>query len=367
MRILWFTWRDLKNPFAGGAERINEEIAKRLVKNGHQVTLLVGGFEGCVPEEIRDGYRIIRVGNRYTVYWHAYRYYKRRLKEWADIVIDEMNTIPFFCKFYVRERNILFTYQLCREIWFYEMSLPFSVIGYLLEPIYLRLLNDRKVITESDSTKKDLLRYGFASHRVNIISVGIPLEPAEDISSIEKFALPTLLSLGSIRSMKRTEDQIKAFEIAKRTFPELQLKIAGNATGTYGEKILSLMKRSPYADDIEYMGAVSEDKKTELMRKCHAIMVTSVKEGWGLIVTEANSQGTPAIVYNVDGLRDSVRHEQTGIICRENNPQGLADAAVNILSDQPNYDRLRMNAWRWSREFTFDRCYEDFMRGIVTK
>jgi len=40
-----------------------------------------------------------------------------------------------------------------------------------------------------------------------------------------------------------------------------------------------------------------------LLQKSHVLAVTSVKEGWGLVVTEANPQGTPAVVYNVDGLR----------------------------------------------------------------
>ncbi len=364
MNILWFTWRDLKNPLAGGAELINEEIAKRLVINGHHLTFIVSGFAGGMPEEVRDGYRIIRVGNRYTVYWHAYRYYKQNLTGLADLVIDEMNTIPFFCKYYVKERNILFSYQLCREIWFYQMPFPFSVIGYLLEPIYLRLLNDRQVITESDSTKKDLLRYGFQAEKISIITVGIKIKQLDNLSLSDKFPLPTLLSLGSIRGMKRTADQIKAFEIAKLQIPELQLKVAGSAGDGYGRKVVRMIKESPYAKDIQYLGPVRDDVKMDLMRKSHAIMVTSVKEGWGLIVTEANSQGTPAIVYDVDGLRDSVRHLETGIICKSNSPDALAQAVVKLFSNHSEYQRLRTNAWQWSRELTFERCYEDFSEGI---
>ena len=37
MKILWLTWKDRKNPLAGGAEVVNEELAKRLVKDGHEV------------------------------------------------------------------------------------------------------------------------------------------------------------------------------------------------------------------------------------------------------------------------------------------------------------------------------------------
>ena len=80
MKILWFTWKDQKNPQAGGAELINEEIAKRLARDRHEVILLVASFPGGESEEMCDGYKVIRLGNRYTVYWHAYRYYKKFLK-----------------------------------------------------------------------------------------------------------------------------------------------------------------------------------------------------------------------------------------------------------------------------------------------
>lgn len=124
MKILWFTWKDRKNPLAGGAELVNEELAKRLAKDGHEVVFLVAGFPGGTLEEKIHGYKIIRLGNRWSVYWLAYRYYKKNLAGWADLVIDEINTIPFFAKFYVRERNVLFVHMLCREIWFYEMFPP---------------------------------------------------------------------------------------------------------------------------------------------------------------------------------------------------------------------------------------------------
>lgn len=363
MKILWFTWKDLGHPNAGGAERINEEIAKRLARDGHEVILVVGRFPNSPPEVQRDGYRVIRVGNRYTVYWMAYRYYKAHLQGWADLVVDEMNTVPFFCKFYVRERNVLLAYQLCREIWFYQMWFPFSVIGYLLEPLYLRLLRDRCVITESESAKADLCRYGFVGSRISVITVGIDA-PGIHEPRLTKRAAPTLLSLGSMRPMKRTLDQIDAFEIAKARIPELRLVVAGTATGNYGRRVLTRIRESRYAGHIEYVGAVDEASKFELMRACHLILVTSVKEGWGLIVTEANSQGTPAVVYDVDGLRDSVRRGVTGEIAAGNNPLALADAVAGLLVDNEKYARLRTNALKWSREFTFERSYESFLEGI---
>jgi len=123
-KILWFTWKDRKNPAAGGAELINEAMAELLAKEGYEVIFLVAGFKGAKPEETINNYKIIRLGSRWSVYWKAYRYYKKHLQGWADLVIDEVNTMPFFCKFFVKEKKILLIHQLCREIWFYQMFFP---------------------------------------------------------------------------------------------------------------------------------------------------------------------------------------------------------------------------------------------------
>lgn len=345
---------------------MNEELAKRLVLDGHEVTLLVGGYEGGALDEMIDSYRVIRVGTRYSVYWHAYKYYKSHLRGWADIVIEEVNTVPFFTKFYCKEKSILFFHQLAREIWFYEMTFPLNYIGYWAEPVYLRLLNNKKVITISESTKADLMRFGFREKNIDIISEGIEFKPISAFSfqTGAKFESPTMLSLGSMRAMKRTGDIVQAYEIAKDSIPELELVMAGDSSGEYGATVMQMIADSKYKDSIRYLGRVSPEDKIELMQKAHVIAVASVKEGWGLIVTEAASQGTPAVVYDVDGLRDSVRDGITGIYAKENTPQGLAGALVAILGDNAKYQKIRENAWNWSKEITFENSYGDFKKVL---
>ncbi len=365
MRILWFTWKDKKNPTAGGAETINEELAKRLVRDGHEVKLVVAGFNGARQVEHVDGYTVIRTGSRWTVYWKAFIYYRKNLRGWGDLVIDEVNTIPFFCKWYVRERNILLIYQLCRRIWFYQIAFPLNLFGYFLEPMYLWLLRDRETITESDSTKQDLLRYGFQNDRIYVFPVGISPTPFNDVSNVIKYPAPTLLSLGSIRSMKRTAHVVRAFELAKRQIPTLQLVVAGSITDSYGKMVLSMINSSRYQNSIRLLGEVSAQQKAACMQQSHILCVASVKEGWGLVVTEANAQGTPAVVYDVDGLRDSVRSNSTGIVCKHNTPACLAEQVIALLRDPNRYREMQRHAWEWSTQFTFERSYRTFYAAIT--
>ena len=359
MRIVWCSWKDRSHPAAGGAEVVSDELAKRLVLDGHEVIMLVGGYPGASHEDSRNGYKIIRVGGRITVYYRAWRYYRKHLQGWPDLVIDECNTIPFFAGWYSGAPTIMFFHMLCHNIWFYEMRFPFSLFGYLAEPIYLHMLRRSPVITVSESTKADLLRYGMDPDDIHIISEGIEIEPVTDLSKIEKFPDPTVLSLGSMRSMKRTLDQVKAFEIAKQRLPNLKMIVAGDTSGHYAHNVLKYIAHSPHEADIDVRGRVSKDVKTELMQRSHLLMVTSVKEGWGLVVTEAASQGTPSVVYDVDGLRDSVKHEQTGLISTQSTPIGLASVLAQALTDKQLYDNLRKTGWDWNKSVTFKQSYDD--------
>ncbi len=367
MKVLWFTWKDRKNPAAGGAEFINEEIAKRLASEGHEVIFIVSGFLGGDPEETANGYRVIRVGNRWTVYFSAFNYYRRHLQGWADLIVEEINTIPFLTQLYAGgERRVLLIYQLCRAIWFYQMFFPLNVIGYFLEPLYLFLMRKNISITESESTKKDLKRFGFNERKIHIIPICIGMQAIESLADATKYAEPTVLSLGALRSMKRTIHEIKAFNIAKESVPELKLIIAGEGSNAYKEKVLVEIANSPFKDDIRFLGRVGTTQKNELMLKSHALLVASVKEGWGLTVTEAASQGTPSIVYNVDGLRDSVKDGYSGFVCKRNSPAEMASRIIELFADKNKYERIRENAWKLSKIYTPERCYHAFAEILET-
>jgi len=362
MRVLWLSWKDAAHPLSGGAERIQSLLIAGLLRDGHAVTLVTARYRGALPEETRtDGLRIIRAGNRFTVYWHAYRTYRRRLRGWPDVIVDEMNTIPFFAARYAREPVALFIHQLCREIWFYEMWFPANVIGYALEPLYLRLLRHSPAVTVSESTKRDLIRHGFSEARIRVIPEAIGLTPCAP-GGREKAEVPTVLCFGSIRPMKRTEEVIRAFEIAKREIPDLRLVIAGMPTGSYGQGIIERANESPCAGSIDLLGPVPEPQKGTVMGRAHVLCAASVKEGWGLTVTEAQSQGTPAIVYDVDGLRECVG--PGGAVCQANTPQSMAAEIVALLRSPARYARVREAGIARAAAFTEEAMCAKFIEGL---
>jgi glycosyltransferase involved in cell wall biosynthesis len=90
------------------------------------------------------------------------------------------------------------------------------------------------------------------------------------------------------------------------------------------------------------------------------ILVPAIREGWGLVVTESNAMGTPAVAYNVPGLRDSIKDGQTGLLTHENNPQELASLAISLFRDSRTLIKISANAINFSRQFSWDKSTEIF-------
>ncbi len=349
MNLIVFNWRDIKNPESGGAEVYTHQISKRLVERGHNVTVFASKFPGCRKEEVVDGVRIIRDGDKYTVYFKAFEFWKRR-KERYDIVVDEINTIPFFTYRFVRnERRIALIHQLSKEFWFCETPFPVSHVGhYFLEDNWMKKYVNYPTITVSNSSRRDLLTLGFRS--VFVVHNGVNVKPVNRIP--EKNHHPTVVFVGRMKRAKKPDDVVRAFKIVKKEIDDAVLWMIGDG---YLRKELEKSK----IEGVKFYGYLSSERKDKLVSKAWVIAVPGVREGWGQVVTDANALGTPAVGYNIPGLRDSIRNGYNGILV-DPSPESLAEAIVTILTDDALRKKLCKNALRWAGKFTWDRSAEEF-------
>jgi glycosyltransferase involved in cell wall biosynthesis len=362
MHIAIFNWRDIRHPQAGGAEVVTYETARRWAQDGHRVTWFAAAYPGGAEREAIDGIQIVRRGSQLTVYWRAWRFYRRELRGAVDVVIDQINTIPFFTPLYVKEKAVGWVHQLAREVWWYESPFPISLIGYLLEPLYWQVYRWTPFIVGAASIEEDLRRLGM--RRFAHFTYGRGIQPLAEPPGAKPDP-PTVLYVGRIVPSKRVIDIIEAAAHAHEAVPELRLMIAGYDRHTaYVEKVHQRIAELGMEDNVAFLGRVSEEEKRRLMQEAHLIAMASAREGWGLVVIEANALGTPAVVYDVPGLRDSVQHNATGLICRENTASALGEAIVELLLDRPRLRALSRSAWEYSQQFSWDRMADEMMRAI---
>jgi glycosyltransferase involved in cell wall biosynthesis len=94
------------------------------------------------------------------------------------------------------------------------------------------------------------------------------------------------------------------------------------------------------------------------MAAAHCLLVPSVREGWGLVVIEANSVGTPAVGYDIPGIRDSIRAGSTGRLAVAGDPESLAEQALTLIADSEVYEGTRLAALAWAESFSWDATAE---------
>jgi glycosyltransferase involved in cell wall biosynthesis len=265
------------------------------------------------------------------------------------VVIDQVNTVPFFTPMWAGIPVFLMIWQLAKEVWWYESRFPLNAVGYALEPIYLRTYRRTPVLTFSASTAADLRGLGFRGE-VTIVPVGI--DPVNDVPT-PKSLEPTFVYVGRLAPSKRVDDIVRAVALFRKTDSRGRLLLIGDGPKTYVDLLRALVTRLGLADSVQFCGWLDGTAKHRRMSEATALLMASAREGWGLVVTECNACGTPAVVYDVAGLRDSVRHMQTGLVVSPT-PQSMAAGMVQLIRDPELYERLSAEGQRWSRTFTYE-------------
>jgi glycosyltransferase involved in cell wall biosynthesis len=345
LRFLFLSWRDPRNPRAGGAELYTHEVARRMVARGDTVEWFVASFGGAASEENLDGVRIVRSGRQWTVHAHAYRRYHGARQMDFDAVIDEVNTIPFFTPLWARIPSLLLIYQLAREVWWHESIFPLNAVGYAVEPSYLRLYRRTPSLTISASTESDLRHLGFTAP-ITVLPIG--LEPMV-APAVPKERVPTFIYVGRMAPSKRVHDIVEAFGL----FGRGRLWLVGDGDDGYLRTLRHRVSALGLDSSVDFLGRLPTDDKHERMARAHVLLMASVREGWGLSIAEANACGTPAVVYDVPGLRDAVRDGETGFVVPPG-PRQMANAMTKLVSDDALYARFVNAGRRWSATFSFD-------------
>jgi glycosyltransferase involved in cell wall biosynthesis len=361
LRILVLNWKDATNPLAGGAEVYTTELARRWVRWGHEVHLLCANYPGGKKFDIADGVRIHRLGSKHSVYAKAALEYLRKFRGRIDVVVDEINTLPWFTPYYVHESKIALVHQVARQVLFHELPSWIAAPLYLGEPLLYRPYLSLPFVTVSKSTKQMLSEFGIPSHAISLIPNGVTHIPEGELSP--KDEKPLVAYVGRVSAFKRIDLAIEAMPAVLKAIPEARLVIAGRGDRRTYEKLMEKADLLGAHEAIDFLGVVSESEKRTLLGRAWVLVYPSVLEGWGQTILEANMAYTPAIATNVPGLKDSVVHEETGILVASN-PDALGQQIIRVLADHDLRKKLSNGARAWAAKFSWETSARTFIEVI---
>ncbi|MBN1484474.1 MAG: glycosyltransferase family 4 protein [Chloroflexia bacterium] len=367
MNILIFNWRDLAHPWAGGAEVFIHQVASRWVERGHRVHWFCGRYPGQPAHETVDGLEISRRGGIYTVYPWAVLYYLRRLRGRYDVILDSANGIPFFSPLFSSVPTVLLVHHVHREVFFRELPRHLAHVANGLEGKAMPLVyRKRPCITVSESSRQALVRLGLPAENITVIHNGLDHDRYGPGPKCER---PLLLYLGRLRHYKSIDVALRALPDILRVVPELEFGIVGS--GPAESSLRALTRELGIAARVRFYGHVAEADKIRLLQQAHLVVNPSMKEGWGLTVIEANACGTPVVAADVPGLRNSVRHGETGLLVPYDDPGALARTVSELLLDTHRREQLTRNALAWAAGFDWSasaqQCLDLFSRCLAER
>ncbi len=352
--------RDLTHPLAGGVEVHLDEIARRLVADhGIEMTVLCAAYEGGADEEVRDGVRYVRFGDRGFSYYAMLP--RRARAEVAaapyDLVVENLCKLLFFSSFYLPGLpHLALVHHLFGLSAFRQVSVPIATYVAATEALLPLVYRRWPFVAVSPSTRDDLVRRGLPRDRIVVIPNGLDHDrysPGEVRAEDD-----LVVFVGRVEYYKGVDVLLDAWPrvLAERPRARLVLVGAGTAEGE--------MRRRASSDrlnaSVSFEGFVSEDAKIDWLRRAAVVVQPSHKEGWGLTVLEANACGTPVVATEVPGLRDSVRSGETGLLVPRGDAPALADGLVRVLSDSCLRDRLAAGARGWAERFRWDEVAAAF-------
>lgn len=349
MRFLMLSWRDPSNPSSGGAERVTQAYLAALRQRDHEVYWFANEFQGGAPSEVIDDVQIVRGGGLGSSVWRAVHWYRQQPS--FDLVIDQHHGIPWFGPWWSKTNCIAYLHEVLGPIWGAFYPWPISMLGRWQERWVHHLYRNVPFWVGSESTQRALHKRGVRD--VTVIHYGIDLTPLKDLEDKPLTTPLRLIVVSRLAPNKRIDHSIRALEILRKRDIQSHLTIVGG--GEVEDQLRQMVDGLQLTQLVTFAGRLSEAEKNNQLRRAHLLVHTSIREGWGLNVLEANAMGTPAVVYPVDGLTDSTLHDWTGVVTRDETPDSVADGIQALLMDPEKYQLFRINARERTKAFHWSR------------
>lgn len=342
-------WRDLDDDEAGGSEVHAHSIAAIWAQSGLGVTMRTSAAKGLPSNAFREGYSVSRKAGRFSVFARSpISEIAGRLGP-ADALVEIWNGMPFLSPLWWKGPRSIWLHHVHGPMWGMTLGKSLAQVGDTIESrIAPRIYKDQPIVTLSESSRREIVEeLGIAESKVTVIEPGV--DPYFSPGGT-KSPTPLAVAVGRLVPVKDFHRLVRITAAAHQSAPDLKLVIVGE--GYERDSITALIRELGAESYIELVGRVSDQELRDLYRRSWLAVSASVREGWGMTLTEAAACGTPSVATDIAGHYDAVSRDRSGLL--RTTDEDLAAAIVAVCNDSDLRSRLSRGALERAGELTWE-------------
>ena len=379
MKILMLTW-EYPPRIVGGIARVVHDLSKRLIKDGHEVTVVTYRDNAGVPEYENDkGVNVYRVDN-YMIHPNNFIDWIMQLNfnliaKATEIInkesgFDVIHAHDWLVTYAAKSLKNAYDIPIVATIHATEAGRNSGIHDdtqrYINDTEWLLTYEATEVIVNSNFMKNDLQRlFGLPYDKINVIPNGINLNNftgiERDYDFRRQYAMDNekiILYVGRLVYEKGIQHLIAAMPKILSNYHDAKLVIAGKG-GMIDE--LKAETSSLGLDNKVYFTGYMDSKKVQKMYKCADVAVfPSTYEPFGIVALEAMLAGVPTVVSDVGGLDEIVTHGVDGMKSYAGNSNSIADSVTALLYDHQLSTNISKKARQKVKEqFNWEKIAQD--------
>ena len=350
MKILMLTW-EYPPRIVGGIARVVHDLSKRLIKDGHEVTVVTYRDNMDIPEYENDkGVNVYRVDN-YMIHPNNFIDWILQLNfnliaKATEIInkegaFDVIHAHDWLVASAAKTLKNAYGIPIVATIHATEAGRNSGIHDdtqrYINDTKWMLTYEASEVIVNSNYMKNELQRlFGLPYEKINVIPNGINLNNyvgvERDYDFRRKYAMDNekiILYVGRLVYEKGIQHLIAAMPKILSNYHDAKLIIAGRG-GMIEE--LKAEAASLGLNDKVYFTGYLDSKQVPKMYKCADVAVfPSTYEPFGIVALEGMLAERPIVVSDAGGLGEIVEHRETGMKSYCGNPNSIADSILELL------------------------------------
>ncbi len=352
MKILMLTW-EYPPRIVGGIARVVHDLSKRLIKDGHEVTVVTYRDNADVPEYENDkGVNVYRVDN-YMIHPNNFidwimQLNFNMLSKATEIInkeggFDVIHAHDWLVTYVAKSLKNAYDIPIVATIHATEAGRNSGIHDetqrYINDTEWLLTYEATEVIVNSNYMKNEIQRlFGLPFDKINVIPNGINLSNftgiERDYDFRRQYAMDNekiILYVGRLVYEKGVQHLIAAMPKILSNYNDAKLIIAGR--GGMMDELRAEASNLGLNDKIYFTGYLNS-KQVQKMYKCADVAVfPSTYEPFGIVALEAMLAGVPTVVSDVGGLDEIVTHGVDGMKSYAGNANSIADSVTALLYD----------------------------------